>query len=77
MKDPGPLRRTIGVVLFVVGFVWLLLGMGFVQGSVMSNNGWAALFGFVCIIGTGLILGPAALKRPFPKTKAPSDDTPE
>lgn len=66
MSQLSPLRRTIGAVLFVVGFVWLILGLGVVQGSVMSGNGWAALFGLVCIAATGFVLGPAVLKRPLP-----------
>jgi membrane associated rhomboid family serine protease len=81
MKDISPLRRTIGAVLFVIGFAWLALGVGLVQGSVISNNWWAALFGLVCIAATGFVLGPAVLKRPFPTTPPeakPKDDvTPE
>ena len=81
MKDISPLRRTIGAVLFVIGFAWLVLGVGLVQGSVISNNWWAALFGLVCIAATGFVLGPAVLKRPFPTppddTKPKGDVTPE
>jgi LPXTG-motif cell wall-anchored protein len=47
----NPLRRAIGVVMFVVGFVWMLLGLGFVAGSVMSNQTWAAILGFVVMAG--------------------------
>jgi len=76
MKDLHPLRRAIGAVLFVVGFVWLLLGVGIVQGSTMSNNWWAAIFGLVCILATGFVLGPAVLRRPFPTTPPKKDGEP-
>jgi membrane associated rhomboid family serine protease len=63
------MRRTIAAVLFTVGFVWLMLGLGVVQGSTVSNSAWSALFGLVCIVATGFVLGPAVFKRPLP-TKA-------
>jgi LPXTG-motif cell wall-anchored protein len=51
LNEMNPLRRAIGVVMFVVGFVWMLLGLGFVGGSVMSNQTWAAILGFVVMAG--------------------------
>ena len=85
MHEIGPLRRTLGAVLFAVGFVWLLLGLGVVQGSTMSNNAWSALIGLICIAATGFVLGPAVLKRPLPtqaeldakKREQSGDATPE
>jgi LPXTG-motif cell wall-anchored protein len=51
LNGMNPLRRAIGVVMFVVGFVWMLLGLGFVSGSVMSNQTWAGILGFVVMAG--------------------------
>jgi hypothetical protein len=52
----NPLQRAIGVVMFVVGFVWMLLGLGFVGGSVMSGKTWAAILGFVVMAGGLFVL---------------------
>lgn len=52
----NPLQRAIGVVMFVVGFVWMLLGLGFVSGSVMSGKTWAAILGFVVMAGGLFVL---------------------
>jgi len=55
LNTMNPLRRAIGVVMFVVGFVWMLLGLGFVSGSVMSGKTWAAVLGFV-VLAIGLFI---------------------
>ena len=52
----NPLQRAIGVVMFMVGFVWLVLGLGFVGGSVMSGQTWAAVLGFVVLAGGLFVL---------------------
>lgn len=59
------MRRTIGVVLFVVGFVWFLLGVGLMQGSQISGQLWAAIVG-----GIAMVIGLFTLnahRRPLPK----------
>jgi len=56
LSDMNPLQRAIGVVLFVVGFVWMVLGLGFVGGSVISGKTWAAMLGFAVLAGGLFIL---------------------
>lgn len=51
----SPLQRAIGLVLFMVGFVWLMLGLGFFGGSVISGQTWAAVLGFL-VLATGLYI---------------------
>jgi hypothetical protein len=58
LNTMNPLRRAIGVVLFAVGFVWFLLGVGLVGGSVMSNQPWAAVLG-----GAAAVIGLWMLTR--------------
>lgn len=65
MKDLSPLRRAIGVVLFVVGLVWFLLGIGIVQGSQITGQLWAAVLGAIAVVAGLLTLN--AHKRPLPK----------
>jgi LPXTG-motif cell wall-anchored protein len=52
----NPLRRAIGVVMFAVGFVWMLLGLGLVEGSVITGQTWAAILGFTVMAGGLFIL---------------------
>jgi LPXTG-motif cell wall-anchored protein len=52
----NPLRRAIGVVMFAVGFVWMLLGLGLVEGSVITGQTWAAILGFAVMAGGLFIL---------------------
>lgn len=52
-----PLPRAIGVVMLVVGAVWVLQGIGIAKGSVMTGNGvWA-------VIGTAFIVAGAVILR--------------
>jgi LPXTG-motif cell wall-anchored protein len=63
MSDMNPLRRAIGLVLFMVGAVWFLLGVGLVQGSVVSNTWWATVIGAALVVVGVLVL---QRKRPSP-----------
>lgn len=59
------LPRAIGVVLAVVGVVWVLQGIGVAQGSVMTGKPvWA-------VVGAALILaGAVVLRRALNAAKA-------
>jgi hypothetical protein len=61
--EMSPLRRTIGVVLFMVGMAWFLLGVGLVQGSSVSNTWWATIVGAVLVV-VGLLILQRPRKRP-------------
>jgi hypothetical protein len=52
----GALPRAIGIVLVVVGGVWVLQGIGVAQGSVMSGNAIWAVIGGVLVIAGAVVL---------------------
>ena len=52
----GALPRAIGIVLVVVGAVWVLQGIGVAQGSVMSGNPLWAVIGAVLVVGGAVVL---------------------
>lgn len=62
----SPLRKAVGSVLLMIGVVWFLLAVGFVEGSFMRGS---IFWGIV-----GLILGNAGAVLLFYKPKAASDD---
>lgn len=61
----SPLPRAIGVVMVVVGGVWLLQGVGIAQGSVMTGSTMWAIIGIAVIVG-GLVV----LRRALNAAKA-------
>lgn len=60
-----PLPRAIGVVMVVVGGVWVLQGVGIAQGSVMTGSTMWAIIGLAVIVG-GLVV----LRRALNAAKA-------
>ena len=72
LNTMNPLQRAIGVVMFVVGFVWMMLGLGFVGGSVMSGKTWAAILGFVVLAGGLFVL----TRKPKPAEPPSEGDDP-
>lgn len=53
------IRRVVGIVLVIVGAVWIAQGSGVLHGSFMTGEGFwtivgviAALFGIALIVGT-------------------------
>lgn len=55
-----PARLAIGVLLFSMGALWTLQGLGYVGGSAMSGNTlWAVVGPIVAVGGLGI-----ALSRP-------------
>jgi drug/metabolite transporter (DMT)-like permease len=57
--------RVIGVVLVVVGGVWVLQGIGIAQGSVMTGRPIWAVIGAVLIVA-----GAVVLRRALNRAKA-------
>ena len=49
------IRRTIAVVLLVVGAVWVLQGVGVLGGSFMTGEAVWAVIGVACL-GVGVLL---------------------
>jgi membrane protein implicated in regulation of membrane protease activity len=56
--------RIAGVVLFVVGVIWIGQGIGAIHGSFMTGQPvWAALGGVAVIAGAALMAWAAAMRR--------------
>jgi hypothetical protein len=58
----SPLPRAIGIVMLVVGAVWIMQGIGLAQGSVMTGKTIWAVLGAAFVIGGGVILQRANAK---------------
>ncbi len=70
----NPLQRAIGVVLIVVGVVWVLQGIGVATGSVMTGNTIWAVLGAAAFVAGVLVL--RRQPRPAPEHD-PAPDVPE
>jgi hypothetical protein len=57
------LAAVIGVLLFLVGLVWIAQGLGYLKGSVMTGNlMWTWIGIVVAVIGAALAV--LAVRRP-------------
>jgi len=57
-------RLVIGVVLIVVGVVWLGQGIGLIGGSFMTGEAfWAVMGAFAVVLGAVLLRGAARARR--------------
>jgi hypothetical protein len=53
----GWLRRTVAIVLIIVGVVWIFQGIGVLEGSFMTGEALWAVIGAVCVVaGVALLL---------------------
>jgi hypothetical protein len=52
----SPLPRAIGVVCIVVGGVWLMQGVGFAKGSVMTGSTVWAVLGALTLAAGAIVL---------------------
>ncbi|MEV4711012.1 hypothetical protein [Micromonospora sp. NPDC049374] len=61
----GWLRLTLGLLAVVVGAVWTVQGLGYVEGSVMTGQRiWAVLGPLLVLVGLALLwLGVRARSR--------------
>ncbi|MGA7834891.1 MAG: hypothetical protein WCA31_06735 [Acidimicrobiales bacterium] len=57
------IRRTFGVVLSVVGVVWILQGVNVIHGSGMSGHGGYAVLGAVILVIGLALLGSSGRRR--------------
>ena len=48
-----------GVLLALLGVVWLGQGLGFIKGSFMTGSGFWAAVGAVCLVGGLVLIGAA------------------
>ena len=66
-------RRVIGIVLVVVGAVWIAQGSGALHGSFMTGEGiWTIIGVIVGLFGVALLIGTARDAK-----RAARDDPPE
>ena len=65
MKDLSPLRRTIGLVLIMIGGFWAAISLGFLEESFMTGQPVYTVLGAIVALAGVLVLvvrpkGPAA-----------------
>lgn len=58
----SPMPRAVGLVMMAIGLVWLLQGVGVMNGSVMSGNALWAVLGLV-VLAVGLFVLQRAINR--------------
>lgn len=57
--------RLAGVLLAVLGLVWVLQGVGVLPGSFMTGQSFWAWTGLVClVVGVGLVIGGGLRRKP-------------
>ncbi|MFZ8910459.1 MAG: hypothetical protein ACO20A_07385 [Candidatus Nanopelagicales bacterium] len=56
MKDLSPLRRTIGLVLIMIGGFWAALSLGFLEESFMTGQPVYTVIGAAVAIAGVLVL---------------------
>jgi hypothetical protein len=63
----GWLPLTLGLLAVVVGAVWTVQGLGYVGGSVMTDQRiWAALGSLLVLVGLGILWYGMRARRPRP-----------
>jgi len=66
-------RRIIGIILVVIGGVWIAQGSGALHGSFMTGEGiWTAIGVVAVLFGAALLIGTARDRK-----RAGRDDVPE
>jgi hypothetical protein len=78
MKHLSPLRRTIGLVLIMVGGFWAALSLGFLEESFMTGQTFYTVLGAILVVAGVLVLvvkpkGSAEKDAPAPDDDAPAD----
>ena len=69
MKELSPLRRTIGLVLIMIGGFWAAISLGFLEESFMTGQPVYTVLGAIVALAGVLVLvvrpkGPAAPADP-------------
>ena len=68
MKELSPLRRTIGLVLIMIGGFWVALSLGYLEESFMTGQPVYTVVGAIVVLAGVLVL----VMRP--KAAPPSAD---
>ena len=84
MKDINPLRRTIGLILIMIGSCWAAISLGFLEESFMTGQPVYTVLGLGVVIAGVLVLvvrpkSPPAADPPAqePDTQEPDAPQPE
>ena len=56
MKELSPLRRTIGLVLIMIGGFWAAISLGFLEESFMTGNTVYTVLGSILALAGVLVL---------------------
>lgn len=74
MKELSPLRRTVGLVLIMIGGFWAAISLGFLEESFMTGQPVYTVLGALVVLAGVLIL----VMRPkaTPPTADPGVDSP-
>lgn len=56
MKELSPLRRTIGLVLIMIGGFWVALSLGFLEESFMTGQPVYTVLGAIVVLAGVLVL---------------------
>ncbi|MEY3732839.1 MAG: hypothetical protein RL347_198 [Actinomycetota bacterium] len=71
MKEMSPLRRTIGLVLIMIGGFWAAISLGFLEESFMTGQPIYTVLGTLVVIAGVLVL----VMRPRKSGEAPPGDS--
>ena len=67
MKELSPLRRTIGLVLIMIGGFWVALSLGFLEESFMTGNPvWSVIGALIVAAGFAVLYLPRKKKGADP-----------
>ena len=56
MKELSPLRRTIGLVLIMIGGFWVAISLGFLEESFMTGQPVYTVLGAIVVLAGVLVL---------------------
>jgi drug/metabolite transporter superfamily protein YnfA len=70
MKELSPLRRTIGLVLVMIGGFWVAISLGFLEESFMTGQPIYTVVGAIVALAGVLVL----VIKPRSGTTPPVDD---
>jgi drug/metabolite transporter superfamily protein YnfA len=71
MKELSPLRRTIGLVLVMIGGFWAAISLGFLEESFMTGQRIYTVLGAIVALAGVLVL---VIKPKAPPAAAPPDE---
>ena len=71
MKELSPLRRTIGLVLIMIGGFWVALSLGFLEESFMTGQPVYTVVGAIVALAGVLVLVMRPKGHPSPEPPSP------